>query len=66
MPEKKGSNKYDVSIQSTNGPVISAIGPNARVTITQRTMLGNVEHFYCGSCRAYVPISQYRVHQSEH
>jgi len=54
--------KYSVSIKSTNGTVISAIGPNASVTITNRINVGGVPHYYCDMCNKHHPI-EYK-HQS--
>jgi hypothetical protein len=65
MSEKPTGNskKYNVSIRNTSGGIIiSAIGPNAHIESTQHTMIGNVEHYFCGYCRSFVPISQYRAH----
>jgi hypothetical protein len=68
MPEKSTGNskKYNVSIQSTNGTIISSVGDNANIEITQHTLIGGVEHYFCGYCATFVPISQYLVHQSAH
>jgi len=67
MSEKPTGNskKYNVVMQSTNGTIISASGPGANITITNRTTIGSIEHYYCGPCSRHIPIEEYRTHQCQ-
>ena len=48
--------KYSVSISSKNGPVITALGPNASITINNRINIGGVQHYHCDMCGKLHPV----------
>lgn len=50
------SKKYSVSIQATNGTVITALGPNASITINNRINAGGVPHYQCQQCGELHPV----------
>lgn len=56
MQKKKVTNKkYSVSLSTTNGTIISTIGNNTSITITNRIMIGGIEHFKCNKCKDVHP-----------
>ena len=50
------SKTYSITMKSTNGPVIAAIGNGASITINNRINVGGVPHYQCEQCNKLHPV----------